>query len=427
MTSQNKCIWDLIIIGGGIIGCSAAYYAAAKGLKTLLIERDTVAAAQSGRALGLVRRQGRDLHELPLMIESMDIWRNLERELGRPVGWRQGGNLWCAATEQRLQKLQGWLEATAVYDFGTRLLNPSEIQRIVPDMHGSFLGALYTQDEGMADPVLATRAFAEAAEERGAVIRRDCTVDEILTQAGRVYGVRSGDELIRSSRVFCVAGAGSNALLRPLGLVLPQDWIRASIIRTTPVKLELDTSIVGENIGLRPLADGGLDVYHTTVNYDIRWDSPRYAWWFKHFLLDKSLDLRPNLVSKLSRRRALNRTPSTHIPASWQAPYPNYRTAERALAELQTLFPDLESIDIRYAWGGYIDSTPDMLPVIGPIDTTPGLLVATGYSGHGFGSGPLVGKRLVELSTGVDASIPAKLKPSRFADGSWKDTVLTAI
>ena len=67
--------WDMIVVGGGIVGCSAAYYAARQGLKPLIIERDSIAAAQSGRALGYVRRQGRDIRELPMMIEAMEIWR----------------------------------------------------------------------------------------------------------------------------------------------------------------------------------------------------------------------------------------------------------------------------------------------------------------------------------------------------------------
>ncbi|MGQ3366525.1 NAD(P)/FAD-dependent oxidoreductase, partial [Rhizobium oryzihabitans] len=85
--------WDLIVIGGGIVGCSAAFYAARSGLRVLLVERDTPGSAQSGRNLGFVRQQGRDFRELPLAMASLRLWNGLEKDIGRSVGWFRGGNI----------------------------------------------------------------------------------------------------------------------------------------------------------------------------------------------------------------------------------------------------------------------------------------------------------------------------------------------
>ena len=420
--------WDMIIVGGGIVGCSAAYYAAKQGLKPLVIERDAVAAAQSGRALGYVRRQGRDLRELPMMIDAMDIWRDLERELGRPIGWRQGGNLWCAKDDASLGKLEDWLDKARDFDLPTRLLAPAEIDSIVPGMRHSFKGALYTHDDGMADPVASTRAIADAAMDNGAVIRTGNIVDKIDTAGGSVQGVWVGDQCYESDIVICAAGAGSSKLLRPHGLLFPQDWIRASILKTEPVERRIEPGVVSGTIGIRQGADGSLYAYHATVTYDVRIDSPRYANWFKAFLADDAISIKINLFSKLRRGTSLRTTtPPGDIPDSWQAPYPDHDVLALADDELRGLFPDLEDVRTVAQWGGYIESTPDALPVIGKVGSVTGLLVASGYSGHGFGTGPIGGKRIVELATTGQSEIPAALRPGRFADGTWLDGEASAI
>ena len=108
-------------------------------------------------------------------------------------------------------------------------------------------------------------------------------------------------------------------------------------------------------------------------------------------------------------------------------PFPDHDVLALALRELGGLLPDLANVRIETQWGGYIDSTPDALPVIGSVEAVDGLFVASGNSGHGFGSGPIGGKRIVELVTTGKADIPQALSPNRFRDGSWKSAELTAI
>ena len=426
--SQVKKHWDIIIIGGGIVGASAAYYAARQGLKPLLVERDNIGAAQSGRCLGYVRRQGRDILELPMMIDAMEIWRGLEAELGRPIDWKPGGNLWCADSEKNREKQQRWLELARPFDIGTRWLAPDEIDKVMPGMNHNFLGALYTADDGMADPVKATRAFYDAAVELGAESALGSAVDEIVTQGGSVQGVRIGSQLLRSNLVICAAGAASSKLLRKHGLLFPQDQVRASIMRTEPVSRTIAPGVVGGNIGLRQGRDGSLYVFHKLASYDVRLDSPRYGWWFRGFLFDDAFDIKLNLFSKIARRRSLARTsPINDIPASWQGPYPDHKALARARLELGKLFPELDGIAVQAEWGGYLDSTPDALPLIGEVENVQGLLVASGYSGHGFGTGPIGGKRIVELATRGQADIPQALNPGRFGSGTWMEVEWSAI
>ncbi|NIB38050.1 FAD-binding oxidoreductase [Pseudomaricurvus alkylphenolicus] len=427
MFEANKK-WDVIIIGGGIVGVCAAYYAAKQGLKPLIIERDNIGAAQSGRCLGYVRRQGRDILELPMMIDAMDIWRNAEKELGRSFDWKPGGNLWCAHDGKSAEKQQRWLELAKPFNIGSRWLSGNEINDVMPGMKHRFLGALYTPDDGMADPVKATRAFYEAAVELGAETALGSVVDEIVTQGGAVQGVRIGAQLLKSDLVICAAGAASSGLLRRHGLLFPQDWVRASIMRTEPVSQTIAPGIVGGNIGLRQGRDGSLYVFHKLASYDVRLESPRYSWWFKDFLFDDSFDIKINPFSKITRKMSLAKTsPVNDIPSSWQAPYPDHKALAKAKRDLAALLPECQGIGIVAEWGGYLESTPDALPLIGQVEAVEGLLVASGYSGHGFGTGPIGGKRIIELATRGQADIPEALSPGRFRSGEWLDVEWSAI
>jgi glycine/D-amino acid oxidase-like deaminating enzyme len=419
--------WDMIVIGGGIIGCSAAYYAAKQGMKPLIIERDNIAAAQSGRPLGLVRCLGRDLLELPMMIEAMEIWRGLEKELGRSIEWRQGGMLVCASDEAQVKGFHHWRELAQEFRLGAQWLSAREIDAVVPGMEHRFLGALNIADDGMADPVMATRAFYDAAMELGAESALGGVVDEIVSAGGIVKGVRIGQQLIESDRVLCAAGAASSKLLKKHGLLFPQDIVRASIMRTEPVKRTIAPAIVAGNIGLRQGGDNSLYVYHTDTTYDVRLDSPRYAWWFKDQLFGDAHQVKINLASRITRKLSIARTsPINDIPASWQAPYPDHKALKKAHRELGELFPEFKGIGVLSQFAGYIDSTPDLLPVIGKVESVDGLLVASGFSGHGFGVGPSVGKRIAELVVTGRADFPKAFSPYRFANGTWREIESTA-
>jgi len=116
--------WDLIVIGAGIVGCSAALYAARNGMSVLIVERDTPGSAQSGRNLGFVRQQGRDLRELPLAMAANHLWQEVEKDLGRSVGWFRGGNLVLAVTDEDVVKQTAWHAQAVEYGLDTVLLNP---------------------------------------------------------------------------------------------------------------------------------------------------------------------------------------------------------------------------------------------------------------------------------------------------------------
>ena len=147
---------DVVIVGAGIVGCAAAYFLARRGARVVVVERGRTHGEQSRKNWGFVRQQGRDPHEVPLMMESNRIWRGLEAELGADVEWTQGGNLALAADPARLALFEEWLPVARDAGLDTRLVRPRDLPGIVPGLAGQWAGGLHTPSDGHADPAKAT-------------------------------------------------------------------------------------------------------------------------------------------------------------------------------------------------------------------------------------------------------------------------------
>jgi glycine/D-amino acid oxidase-like deaminating enzyme len=124
---------DVVVVGGGIVGVSAAWFLTKQGLKVALCEKGVVAGEQSSRNWGFCRQQGRDPRELPLAIEALRIWRNLDAEIEERTGFTQTGIMYIAGTKDELAKYEAWIEHAQLYQLDTRLLSPEEIKEVLPD------------------------------------------------------------------------------------------------------------------------------------------------------------------------------------------------------------------------------------------------------------------------------------------------------
>ncbi|MBI3993468.1 MAG: FAD-binding oxidoreductase, partial [Candidatus Lambdaproteobacteria bacterium] len=144
---------DVVIIGGGIVGLSAAYFLARRKQRVVLLDKGRLGWEQSSRNWGFVRQQGRDPIELPMVALSNRIWRGISEELDADTEWRQGGNLALAAAEEDLERYaQGAREAHAA-GIDTRVLTRAQVQGLLPALRGAFVGGLHTPSDGQADPL----------------------------------------------------------------------------------------------------------------------------------------------------------------------------------------------------------------------------------------------------------------------------------
>jgi glycine/D-amino acid oxidase-like deaminating enzyme len=424
---------DVVIIGGGIIGSALAWELAKRNVDVVLFEKDDISKGQSSRAWGFVRQQRRDPAELPMMIESNRMWPQLSVELDADFEWTQHGIMAVADTEERMEYYRNWYEQTREFGVESRLLSTRGVHEMNPDMQGSWVGGVYTPGDGHAEPGLATRAFAKAAERLGARVHTGVTVDAIDVASGSVRGVRANGSYVKTDTVVCAAGTWSARLGRTIGLNLPQLSIRQTVVEVDPRRevSKIATWTPGVAFRQRP----GGTVYLARPDdgdFDVDLDSLRYGRHFMPNYLANRKAFRMNFGKNLLRDIPRLRPTSRHWRKQFHEsvgvePEPNPGVIDRCRYGFVRLFPHLGNPELVSAWGGVIDTTPDALPVIGEAPEVAGFVWATGFSGHGFGIGPAAGKALAQLiDEGRSEFDLNPFRPSRFAEDYQIETTKIA-
>jgi glycine/D-amino acid oxidase-like deaminating enzyme len=416
---------DVVVIGGGIVGVSTAWFLARQGVDVVLCEKGHVAGEQSGRNWGWVRIQGRDEREIPMMLESMRIWEGLEDEIGEDVGFTREGCFFTANSSKEMRSFEDWVSVAKDYGIDTRLVDGAELKQHIRGAAIDWTGAMMTLSDGRAEPHKAAPAIARAAEQSGATILPGCAVRGIETSAGAVSAVVTEHGTISTSTVLCAAGAWTSLFCRSIGIDVPQLRVRGTVARTAPCENVLDGNIFDDRLGIRRREDGGYTVAHGSVlEHPVTPASFRY---FAKFIPALLQELK--LVRLSFGREFID---EWNTPKVWELDKPSPFEDTRVLnpsptpgvlkgirRNLDTMFPQLASTPIVESWAGMIESSPDVVPIIDSIDRIAGFHVATGFSGHGFGIGPGAGKAIAGMLTGADTGIDlAEFKLGRFFDGS---------
>ncbi len=153
---------DVAIIGGGIVGVSAAFYLAKKGVSVALCEKGRIAGEQSSRNWGWCRTMGRDEAEIPLAIESLRLWERMNQEVGAETGFRKAGVVYLCESQSAVDQYEAWLAHARQFQVASRLLSADEVDKLLPGSTRRWPGALFTPTDGRAEPQLAAPAIAEA-------------------------------------------------------------------------------------------------------------------------------------------------------------------------------------------------------------------------------------------------------------------------
>ena len=418
---------DVVIVGGGVIGVTTGLFLARKGVSVTLLEKGRIAAEQSSRNWGWVRKQGRDAAELPVMIEAGRLWQQLAQETGEEIGLRRTGVTYLADTDAQMRDYQDFMALAAAHDLDTRLLDAEGVARLLPGMARRVRGAMVTPSDQRAEPWLAVPALARLAARAGLTIVENCAVRALDIAAGRVSGVRTEAGRIAAATVLVAGGAWSSLLLRRHGVAIPQLSVRATVA-ATEVLPEVHAGAVSEaGVAFRRRQDGGYtlaaggssrlylgpDAFRHAATYlPVLRAHPfatRYAPWAPAGYPDAWGTPRfwpEDGPSPFERLRILNPP-----PAAGQL---------RAMARnFALLFPELGPVRLRTRWAGMIDTMPDFVPILDRVAAIPGLFVATGMSGHGFGIGPGFGRVMADLIQGnAPGHDLARFRLSRFSDGS---------
>ena len=417
---------DIVIIGGGIVGVSTAWFLARQGIDVVLCEKGHIAGEHSGRNWGWVRQQGRDPRELPMMIESNRIFRELETELGESVGFTQGGCLFTAKNEKQLSEYHEWIKLAAEFDLDTRVIDRSELNKLVSGSAVDWPGAMYTPSDGRAEPHKTAPAIARAAARAGAQILTSCAVRGIEKSGGRVSSVVTEHGSIQTSVVLCAAGAWTSTFCRSLEISVPQLKVRGTVARTAPTGTKiLDGNLFDDRLGIRRRDDGGYNVAHGSVlDHGITPATFRYAFKFLPALMQEIKILRLRLGKDFFDEMKVPKHWSLDEESPFERtrvlnPAPSKRVLRGIRKNLDAMFPQMAGVKIVETWAGMVETSPDVVPIIGSVGDASGFHIATGFSGHGFGIGPGAGKALAAMLTNEDSDIDlSPFKLSRFFDGS---------
>lgn len=414
---------DVVIIGGGVIGITTAWFLRQRGLSVLVCEKGRVAGEQSSRNWGWVRAMWRDPSEVPIALDSIDCWEQFQAELGDGIGFHRGGIVGLAATDEELAEFEDWMEVARANGMDTRMLAASELDGIIDTGSGGWKGGIITPSDARAEPFTAVKTIARALQARGGLLRENCAVRTVEYEAGRVTRVATEQGTVRAQSVVCAAGAWSNMFLGNLGIDLPQLAVHATVARTEPAAEIFAGNIVFPDFFIRRRNDGGYTVTTEWTEHLIGCNSFRY---FRAF--GPSRKQSHSVGVRLGRDPTQPGFPRRKWGAESLSPFektrvlnpdPSAKAVRRIEAHMVKRVPALEGVKLAETWAGMIDATPDIVPVIDRVPGHDGLFVATGFSGHGFGIGPGAGRVAARLVAGDEPGYDlSRFRFSRFSDGS---------
>jgi len=416
---------DVVVIGGGIIGVSAAYRLAQRGVSVALLEKGHVACEQSSRNWGWCKLQGRALPEVPLALLSTRLWAGLDAEIGAATGFRQAGITLLTRDPAEIAYWEAWTEQAKDYQIPGRILDAAEVRAAFPDTVIPWSAGWHSPQCGRAEPSRAVPAMAAAARRLGVTVMQGCAARGMETTGGRVSAVVTEKGVIRTGAVLCAGGAWASMFCRRHGIRLPQAGVFATAFATGAAPAVTEGALGSDGFSLRRRDDGGYTVaWRGRVRVELTPQGMLYARDFMPMLRKQWAHTRLGIgrfflegpqglarwsfdrVSPFERIRVLD-------------PAPDMAVADDTLTRLQEAFPVLRAARMRQAWGGLIDATPDAIPVISAVDRLPGFHLATGFSGHGFALGPGAGQLAAEIVTGATPSVdPTPYRYSRLVDRS---------
>ena len=369
---KEKRISDVIIIGGGIVGTSAALALRRMGFSVTLLERDCCGSRSSGVNYGGVRRQGRPLTQLALSQRAHGIWGRLPTLIGIDGEYLRSGHLKIARSEADLAALEAYRASSRGFGMDLQMLSAAVLRQQCPWLGARVVGGSLCPQDGHANPRLVSPAFARAAARQGVDIREQTRVDE-MAHDGRQFVLSSGTALeVRSRFLLNCAGAWAGAVAERFGEPVPMVSIHPVMAVTEPLPMFMNLSLGVEGGGIYAR------------------QAPR-----------------GNCVIGGSRGYALDA----------ERARPSREALSLVLQQSVELLPELRHAHIIRSWSGTEGYLPDREPVIGLSATTPGLIHGFGFAGAGFQIGPAVGEVLAELVQVGSTSTPiAAFSIARYAD-----------
>lgn len=375
---MSKRTADVIIIGGGVVGCAAAYYLAKKGVTDVIVlEADkSIGHGGSSRNGGGVRQSGRDVRELPYaMYAVQNMWPTLSEELGMDVEYYQRGNLRLGKTDAHLNKLNTLASNAQALGLDMHVIDGKEVKEICPYLSDEIIGASWCPTDGHANPLLTTLAYYKRALEMGVRFFTEAKVQTLKKIKGALRQViLETGEIFEGEQVIVAAGYESRFLARTVGIDVPMTRYFEEALVT-----EMQPRMFDIMLGTADADFYGHQAQHGSFVFG------------SESGLEEATDMAPEEL----------RTSALTLSAGCRA--------------VMGYIPMLADAKIVRSWGGWLDLCYDGVPVISKVKEVPGLILACGFTGHGFGTAPSVGLMLAQMVLGEETVVDiSALRYDRF-------------
>jgi len=365
---------DVLVIGGGLHGSSAALHLARRGARVTVIEKDYVGRHASGVNAGGVRRLGRDPAEIPLSVASLELWYRIGELVDDDCGFEHHGQIKVAENEAEFATLRRRTEQLHAMGFThEELVDQAELRTLVPAIAEHCVGAIVSRADGAANPFRTTMAFKRKAENLGVRFEEGCRVTK-LSRTGRQWCVETeAGAAWEAPVVVNCAGAWADRIAGQLGEPVPLEAWAPMLMISAPMPhfLEPVVGATGRPLSFKQFTNGTVLIgggHKGRVQRDQNWTDLDFA---------------------------------------------GLAVSARTVWEL---FPIMRSAQIVRCWAGIEGRMPDDIPVIGPSSTSEGIFHAFAFAGHGFQLGPIVGNITAELVTTGKTNLPIEpFRIGRFA------------
>lgn len=376
----------VIVIGGGIIGTSVAYYLSKKDIEVLLFEAKDIAAGTSGSCDKAIMLQSKKTGpNLDLALASAKIFENLESELGEDLEYHKGGGMILIENELEYKVIQEMVERQNLAGLDVSIITGEKARNRIPALSKKIVAATWWEEDAEINPMSITFAFAKAAQRQNATIKLNCEVQSLLIEKNRIVGIKTYEGEFYADCVVVCTGVWTKKLFETIHINVPIIPRKGVILVTERLSPIINCNILSGSYIAAKLQKDNQDPFGIAL--------------------------------------AIGQTKSGTMLIGGSREFAGFdsSTSSQVFREIAkravTVFPFLKNVNVIRTFSGFRPFTPDNLPIISDVPSIAGLFIAAGHEGDGIALAPITGKIMSDMVSGQTLDIDLQaFKMDRFSN-----------